>query len=762
MHHKIVFILLVAIGLQSCSSTKNLAEGELLYTGAKVTVEGPTSTKEKKALATELNALVRPIPNQSFLGIYPKLSIYNLAGIPKTEKGWRNWLRTKVGEPPVLNTKLDPEYNRLVLQNYLENKGFFNAKTKADTIVKGKTIQAVYTVTPSKQYRIKKVVFPKDSSDLSKAISSTERRSLLKIGNTYSLETIKEERVRIDERLKEQGFYYFSPEYLKIQVDSTVAQQEVDLIIKVKEETPARARFIYKINQIVIYPNYTLGADTISASKKAVTQYKDFTIVDRDSLFKPKIFDRALYFKKGDVYNRTNHNLSLNRLVNLGVFKLVKNEFQPSLIEGNYLDAFYYLSPLEKKSFRFEVLAKTNSANYQGTELNINWSNRNTFRGAELLSISIFGGYEVQISGQNNGYNVYRIGTEANLIWPRMISPIRFKMSNRFTPKTKATLGYEFQDRQQLYRLQTFKVLFGYNWKENARREHTLNIGEVIFARPQNVTQLYLDEVKLNPSLGKVIERQLIFGPTYSYTYSNTAQRRKKNTIYYKGTIDLSAAVTGLIAGANIDKRDTLKVFGVPFSQYVKFENEFRHFLKLGKETQLASRIIVGTALPFGNSKEMPFIKQFFIGGTNSIRAFRARSIGPGSYLDKAVNTDGFLADQSGDIKIELNTEYRTTLLSFVKGAAFIDAGNIWLLNENKDKPGAKFSKNFMKEMAVGAGLGLRFDFNFLILRTDFAFPLRKPYLPEGNRWVIDQINLGNGAWRKENLIFNLAIGYPF
>ncbi len=216
--------------------------------------------------------------------------------------------------------------------------------------------------------------------------------------------------------------------------------------------------------------------------------------------------------------------------MNLGVFKLVKNEFQPSLIEGNYLDAFYYLSPLEKKSFRFEVLAKTNSANYQGTELNINWSNRNTFRGAELLSISIFGGYEVQISGQNNGYNVYRIGTEANLIWPRVISPIRFKMSNRFTPKTKATLGYEFQDRQQLYRLQTFKALFGYNWKENARREHTLNIGEVIFARPQNVTQLYLDEVKLNPSLGKVIERQLIFLVPLTLTPTPTRHKEERKT----------------------------------------------------------------------------------------------------------------------------------------------------------------------------------------------------------------------------------------
>ncbi|OOV26373.1 hypothetical protein BXU11_12860 [Flavobacterium sp. LM5] len=762
MNKIIVFILVALLALQSCSPTKNLAEGELLYTGAKVIIEGESSSKNKKALTAELNALTRPIPNQSLWGWYPKLAIYNLAGTPKKEKGLRHWLRTKAGEAPVLNAKFDPEYNRLVLQNHLENKGYFNTKTKVDTLVKGKTIRAVYTVNPSKPFTIKQIIFPQDSSALSKAIRATAKRSLLKVGAIYNLETIKEERIRIDERIKEQGFYYFSPDYLKIQVDSTVGRAEIDVLIKVKDETPIKATSIYKINNIVIYPNYTLGQDTLSNTTQAVTQYRDFTIIDPDSLFKPIIFDRSLFFNKDDVYNRTNHNLSLNRLVNLGTFKMVKNEFKPSLKTGNYLDTYYFLSPLEKKSLRFELLAKSNSANYQGTELNANWSHRNTFKAAELLSVSIFGGFEVQISGQNQGFNVYRIGTEANLIWPRMISPIRFKMTDRFTPKTKATLGYEFQERQQLYTLQTFKALFGYSWKENARREHTFNLGEVIFARPQNVTELYLNEVDINPSLGKVIERQLIFGPTYSYTYSNTAQKRKKNTIYYKGTVDLSAAVTGLIAGANIDKKDALKVFGVPFSQYVKFENEFRHFLKLGKETQLASRIIVGTALPFGNSKEMPFIKQFFIGGTNSIRAFRARSIGPGSFLDKAANTDGFLADQSGDIKIELNTEYRTTLFSFVKGAAFIDAGNIWLLNENKDKPGAKFSKNFMKEMAVGAGLGLRFDFNFLVLRTDFAFPLRKPYLPEGNRWVIDQINLGNGAWRKENLIFNLAIGYPF
>ncbi|MGL2993207.1 BamA/TamA family outer membrane protein [Flavobacterium sp. TSSA_36] len=762
MYKKIVLIALLFLGLQSCSPTKNIAEGELLYTGAKVTIEGQMTKKEKKALTALLSPLIRPIPNQKFLGSYPKLSIYNWAGIPKKEKGIRHWMRTKAGEAPVLGSRLDPEYNRLVLQNFLENNGYFNAKTKVDTLIKGKTIQAIYTISPSKAFKIKNVFFPNDSSELSKAIQSTAKRSLLKIGAIYTLETIKEERIRIDERIKEKGFYYFSPEYLKIQVDTTIGDATVDLIIKVKDEAPSKAKSIYKINNIVVHTNYSVGKDTLITTQIAPPNYKDFNIIDPDSLFKPIIFDRSLFFKKEEVYNRSNQNLSLNRLVNLGTFKMVRNEFKPSLKEGNYLDAYYYLSPNEKKSLRFELLAKSNSANYQGTELNANWSHRNTFRGAELLTVSVFGGFEIQVSGQNKGFNVYRVGSEANLIWPRMIAPIRFKMTDRFTPTTKATIGYEYQERQQLYTLQTFKALFGYNWKENARREHTLNLGEVIFARPRNVTQLYLDEIENNPSLKKVIERQLIFGPTYSFTYSNTAQKRKKNTLYYKGTIDVSAALTGIIAGANIDKKDTLKIFSVPFSQYIKLENEFRHYLKIRKESQLASRIIVGTALPFGNSKEMPFIKQFFIGGTNSIRAFRARSIGPGSSIDPALNTEGFLADQSGDIKIELNTEFRTTLFSFVKGAAFIDAGNIWLLNENKDKPGAKFSKNFMKEMAVGAGLGLRFDFNFLVLRTDFAFPLRKPYLPEGKRWVIDQINLGNGAWRKENLIFNLAIGYPF
>ncbi|UQD56754.1 BamA/TamA family outer membrane protein [Flavobacterium sp. K5-23] len=758
----LLYSLFVILFLSGCSGTKFLPKGELLYTGAKIKIEGnEPSKKERKTLKSELELLARPKPNSSFLGMRPKLFFYNLAGKPKKEKGFQYWVKTKLGEPPVLYSKVDLEYNKSVLQNYSENNGYFNVKSTADSTRMGKRAKANYTVTPNRRYFIREVKFPKDSSAVATEVRNTQKRSLLKKGEAYSLEIIKAERDRIDSRLKEKGFYYFNPDYLLVQVDSTVADHQVDLIVKVKNDAPQLSKEQYKINNVVVYPNYSINTDNASSNPDSIVHYKDFTIIDTEKLFKPTIFDRTLYFKKGDYYNRTNHNLSLNRLVNLGTFKFVKNQFKVADTTGNYLDAYYYLTPLPKKSIRVEVLAKTNSANYTGTELNVNWGNRNVFKGAEQLTISAFGGLEVQVSGLNNGFNVYRFGTEASLIWPRIIAPFKFDFASRFVPKTKATIGYEFQNRTKLYSLQTFKGSFGYLWKENELKEHLLNVTEITFATPQNVTALYQEQIAVNASLGKVIEKQLIFGPTYSYTYTNTMQKRKKNTFYYKASIDLAGNITGLVTGANLKSGDTVKVFKVPFSQFIKVENEFRHYLKLGEESQLASRIIVGAGFAYGNSNEMPFIKQFFNGGTNSIRAFRARSIGPGSF-DGSANANTFLPDQSGDFKLEFNTEYRAKIYGLVKGALFIDAGNIWLLKENPEKPGAKFSKDFLNELAVGVGTGLRFDFSFLIIRTDLAFPIRKPNLPDGQRWVLDKVSLGSGTWRNENLIFNLAIGYPF
>ena len=237
--------------------------------------------------------------------------------------------------------------------------------------------------------------------------------------------------------------------------------------------------------------------------------------------------------------------------------------------------------------------------------------------------------------------------------------------------------------------------------------------------------------------------------------------QNKKNNMYFRGSIDLSGNSIGLLLGAN-DSNKPKTLFGVPFSQYSKLEMEFRYYYKFSGDTKLASRINLGAGLPYGNSSELPYIKQFFIGGTSSIRAFRARSIGPGTFNGNDTTNNSFLPDQSGDLKLELSTELRTKIYKLVKGAVFVDAGNIWLSNKSAEKPGAEFSSQFLNELAVGTGVGLRFDFNFLVLRTDVAFPLRKPYLPKGNRWVINAINFGDRTWRNENLIFNLAIGYPF
>ena len=230
--------------------------------------------------------------------------------------------------------------------------------------------------------------------------------------------------------------------------------------------------------------------------------------------------------------------------------------------------------------------------------------------------------------------------------------------------------------------------------------------------------------------------------------------------VYFNGNIDLSGNVAGLLTGADAKNNKPKTVFNAQFSQYVRFETDIRYYAKLSKTSVWANRFIAGLGLPYGNSLQLPYIKQFFVGGTNSVRAFRSRSIGPGSYVDTTITT--FFPDQSGDIKLELNTELRVKLFSIVHGAIFVDAGNIWLFNDDPNKKGAKFSKNFLEEIAVGGGAGLRFDISFFVIRLDVAVPFRKPWLADKERWVIDQINFRSPAWRKENIVYNLGIGYPF
>lgn len=753
----------------SCSNTKYLKEGEMLYTGAEVKIENDSlSKKSKKALKSELEDNLTPKPNSSFLGLRPKLFFYNIAKEPKKEKGFNYWLKYKIGEKPVLLSDVDREFNKDIIVNYSENKGYFNATATYDTVSKNKKAQVIYTLRPGNQYLINKVKFQNDSIPVTEEIVKVSDKTLLKEGNPFDLDVIKSERERIDNQLKQKGFYYFHPDNLIIQADSTVTKNhKVELNVKLKENTPDLAKQQFTIDKVIVFPNYNIrdvkdGKYNIPMDSDSLAKYAhdDIYVIDPEQKFKPKIFDRALYFKKGDLYNRADHNLTLNRLINLGVFKFVKNEFVISDSLNHKFDTYYLLTPRQIQSLRLEALGRTNSANYAGSELNLNWTHRNLFRGAEQFKASVYGAFDVQIGGPKDAKNLFRAGANAQLSIPRIVAPFRFNSSSAFVPRTNISIGYEFQNRTEYYTLNTFSGSFGYLWKENVRKEHDLKIIDITYITPANVTPLYDSISAKSQALQRVVQKQLIFGPTYSYTYTNT-MLPKKNTIYYKGTLDLAGNLTGLFSGANVKDGKQKSIFGVPFSQYAKMEHDFRFYHKLGDKSSFASRFIGGIAYPYGNSDNIPFSKQFFSGGSNSIRAFRARTLGPGSFDPRTIK-QGYYFDQSGDIKLELNAEYRANIYKFLNVAFFADAGNIWLVNDDIQRPGAKFSSDFLSEIAVGAGFGLRLDFSILILRLDLAMPFRVPYYEKGDRWTFDKINFGNSSWRRDNLILNIAIGYPF
>ncbi|MBX3241895.1 MAG: BamA/TamA family outer membrane protein [Chitinophagaceae bacterium] len=752
--------LLVASG---CSTTARLLAGDALYTGADVRVaDRQVNKKERKKIVSESEGLVRPLPNKKVLGIPFKLLLYNMAGNPKRENSLAGKMKYKWGEPPVLLSSVNLDFNNRVLQSTLENQGYFNSVVTGDTVVHKKKARAVYEVTAGSRYVIKDVILEKDSSVLLGDIAASFDNTLLKQGQYFNLSVIRAERERIDAFLKERGYYYFDPDFLIVEADSTIGDHRVNLYVKVKKTAPPPARNPYTINNIYIYPGYRLsGGQQDDTLHRGAVYYNGYYLVDRGNTYKPKMFAQAVRFSSGDVYNRRSHLQSINRLINLGVFKFVKNNFEAKQVnDSSKLDVYYYLTSLPRKSIRLDINANTKSNNLAGSAVTFSWRNRNTFRAGELLTINATGGFEVQFSGQLRGFNTYRGGLESKLTFPRFIIPfVNINTRSGFMPKTNLLLAYDILTKERLYTMNSFRAGFGYAWKETLTKEHEVNPIAINLVQPLNISQLYADSILTNPALGKVVERQFIIGSNYNFNYNELTGSGVLKGLYFNANLDLSGNIAGLLTRAG-SGGNPKSILGAVFSQYTRVETDIRYYIKLSSKSNWANRIIAGVGVPYGNSTELPFIKQFFAGGTNSIRAFRSRALGPGTYYSGDNNR--ILPDQSGDIKLELNTELRAKLFSIVHGALFIDAGNIWLYNANPGKPGGGFTKNFLKEMAVGAGAGIRFDISFLVLRLDVAFPIRKPWLPENERWVIDQINFGNSNWLRQNLVYNIGIGYPF
>lgn len=744
----------------SCNESRHLADGEVLYAANKVKIESPPLKKSKvKDLRSDLDDLLRPRLNGKILGIRVKLWIYNIAGTPKREKGFRHWLKTKVGEPPVLASASILQKNADVLQNHLENKGYFKDTVIQTGEIKNKKLTAVYTAQFGSQYTIRNVTFPHsdDPTDsIYKVIDSLQRRTLLKKGDPYDLDVIKDERTRIDTRLKNRGYYFFSPNYLVVDVDSTVGDHQVDMKLNIKDETPGKAQDVYTINKVTVFAEYNIHSDTTRDS--GVVTPEGYHIIDTAHLFKTSMFSNTLVFRPGGIYRRDDHNLSLSRLVSLGVFKFVKVRFEPvDSTLGNKLNAFYYLNPTQKRSIRFEVSGLSRSDNTTGGEVALTWRNRNMFRGAELLTASLFAGLEEQSIGGGQTITTKRGGIDLNLYIPRIVSPFHWSTSSAFVPKTRINAGYEIFDRSHEYTLTSAKTSFGYVFKQSLQTEHQLSLININLVNPTNIDPAYQALLDTNITQRRAIERQFIIGSSYNFNYNSQAkQNRRLNNFYFNGNLDLSGNWLGLITGANIDKGKQVTILNTPFSQYVRVELDFRHYLSFGKYNSLVSRITGGLGYAYGNSSTMPFVKEFFAGGTNDIRAFRSRALGPGSYFPGNPNKNIFIPDQPGDIKLEMNLEYRAKLFSIVRWALFVDAGNIWTRQEDTSRIGSTFTGHFLNDVAVGIGTGLRFDVSILVLRVDVATPVRYPWLTNGNKWVFNKVA------DISNMVLNLAIGYPF
>ncbi len=770
-------VLVSILLLTSCTATKFLKEDESFYTGATIKINAQERIGGQKRLINTLEPYILPQPNHVILGSRPAVWFYYIAGTPKKKKGFRNFVQNKLGTPPVLLSDATPQKSAAMLEMEVNNNGYFRSTVQYEVKTKRKKSNVVYTVNLQPPYHLRNINYTVLDSTKIRFIDAIKTGSLLKKEQRFRLDYLKKEKERIEEVAKNNGYYYFDDRYLRFDADSTVGNKMVDVVLTFQRNIPANAKQVYTVKDVNVFPNYTLANDSILI-KRDTLHIDGFNYIDSDHTFRPKIITDVINVRPDSMYRRINHEYTLSRLMGLKTFKFVNVKFTESKTDSSSLDANIYLTPLLKKSMRLEGQGVSKSNNFVGPGLGLTFTNRNFLRGAEMFQFKVNGAYEWQISRQQSGaLNAIEFGVEAGLSAPRFISPVRIPYrSAKYLPQTQFKISYNLQQRLQYYRLTSVNIAYGYTWRETTLKTHELFPADISFVKSSHTSQAFEDLLANNPTLANSFQNQFIVGSRYSFTYNSQmredivgkfeASENGKSDIYFNAAVDVAGNLLQLLHSINPPTEAPYQMLGSPYSQFARINLDFRYYLQFNKKSKLAARFTFGTGYAYGNSENLPYIKQFSVGGSNSLRAFPARSVGPGTYnvrTDSAVTSSTYFIDQRGDIKIESNVEYRFDIMKSLKGAFFFDAGNIWLWREDPSRKGGKFNKDtFLTEFAVGTGAGLRYDFNFFVLRFDVAFPLRKPYLPETERWVLNQIDFGSKDWRKQNLILNIAIGYPF
>ena len=739
--------------LQSCAVKKFIPEGERLYTGATVEILADSVIKNQANLEAVLEEALRPQPNKKILGMRPGLHFYYK--MQQENPGFINrFFFKKIGEKPVYQSDVTPYEVEEILLNRMENRGFFYSEVSSEFKEKEKEASAIYTVKAPTPYTIASYQVDSLPQPIYPRIQHSVANSKLKTGMRFDLSSLKLERERIDLDLKQQGYYNFNSGFLIFEADTNqYNKKRFDLFLRLKKDVPQKAIVPYKVSKINVYANYDAQDTTVTD----VTEFNGRYYINSASHFKPKYLDPFITLEEEKRYSPEDSRNTARRLSTIGAYKFVNIQYQEidSLLTDSLgiLEANIYLSPLNRRALRAELQAVTKSNNFAGPGLALTYSNRNLFKGGETLNTTASVGYEVQMgSGSNSGNTSIDLGLKSELIFPRVIFPIKIDTDffEYSIPKTKTSLGADYLSRSKLYTLLSGTAQFGYIWQANRFVTHEIIPISINYTKPSNTTPEFEAILDENPFLKRSFEQQFISGLNYAFTYNEMLDGSLMHQFFLNATIDVAGNSISLFGKEN--EMGTNEFLGLEYAQFAKADIDFRYHYNLGKGQVVATRLFGGYGYAYGNSEVVPYVKQYYSGGPYSVRAFRIRSLGPGTYNDEE-NPNSNYFDQTGNIRLEANIEYRFPLFSFFKGAVFADAGNIWNSKANPTYGGKdKFTSNFINELGMGAGIGLRVDVQGFVLRFDFAAPFHDPSLEEGQRF---NFNVGE-------TVFNFGIGYPF
>lgn len=769
------------LAISSCQVAKNLPDGQSLLVKNKFIYEGKLSPAEKDKLRTDLPAIAAQKPNRKIFGFMPmRMWFYYSASNSKKLNKFRKWIIDKVGEPPVVFDSLLLKRSELAMENYMFNFGYFQANIVDTAIIKNKKTTVVYRLKPGNAWKIgtvKLMVRPFISDSVA---ANFMKNSRLITGQRFDIANHKAERERIETVLRNNGFYYFNREYITFDFDTSPDNNTVNVKIFINQPSDTAPHRQFRLNNFYITTDYV--ADRLNETLKRDTVFAgdslEYAIFSAQRILRKLIVADAMFMKRGEWYNKEKELRTINRFAQLGVFKFISMDMvRARNREGNYLDALISLTPAKRQSFIAGGEMSVTNEGLFGLSGAISYKNKNLSKRADQFVVDISSGVQLRFPRSNQ---VELITTNAAIsatyFLNRMVGFSRYKsFSKSRNPRTRLNIGYNYEYRNDfdtnsvvtfLYQLHNFNLTYGYDWLRGRYITHVLNPVAINFYLLPEKGKEFLRRLDLNPILKSSFEEQVTISQFYSFTYNNQVTATDKRYMYFRASAE--AAGNLIYAGfkainTNTDNDSLYLIAQKPFSQFVRMEADFRNYFRIRQHGMFALRTYAGIGVPYGNSYALPFIKQFFVGGPNSLRGFLIREIGPGSYVDSTIynpetgkkKSVGFF-NQTGDIKLELNAEFRFDLYRWLKAAVFVDAGNVWTIRKDNRSNGNFDINRFWKEFAVDAGAGLRFDFNFFVIRFDYGFPIRDPRRTDGNRWQFK-----NGQAFKSGQ-FQLAIGHPF